>query len=132
MTQSKTGDEAIYRLIRQGIDDARFQLGSAQSVLELQGVLTDETLARVTRAVTQYEQSQTEFAIQLNDMSARRQLVIEHDLVDVWKKLWFVMSGVSRMAKGNPVFYNRLRDLRLKFVIPGGLFEPKAQAAGGR
>jgi hypothetical protein len=131
MTQSKTGDEAIYRLIRQGIDDVRFQLGSAQSMMELHGVLTEETLGRITRAVTQYEQSQTEFAIQLNDMSARRQLIVEQDLVDVWKKLWFVMAGVSRMAKGNPVFYNRLRDLRLKLMIPGGLFEQRAQAAGG-
>lgn len=131
MTQSKTSDEAIYKLIRQGIDDARFLLGSALSMVEMQEALTEEALGRVMRAMTQYEQSQVEFAAQLDDLSSRRQLIIEDDLRDVWRKMWVVASSVSRMAKGNPIFYNRLRDLRLRFVIPGGLREQRAQVAGG-
>ena len=132
MTQSRTSDEAIYRLIRQGIDDARFQLGSALSIIEMRGTLSEDVLGRVVRAMDQYEQSREEFATQSEYMSSRGQSIIENDLVDLWKKFWFVMSSVSRMANGNLVFYNHLRGLRLRFVIPGGLLEQRAQAAGGR
>lgn len=132
MTRSRTSEEAIYRLIRQGIDDARFQLGSALSIIEMRGSLSEEVLERVARAVGQYEQSRAEFEAQAGDMSPRGRSIIEDDLLDVWKKFWFVMSGVSRMAKGNPIFYTSLRGLRLRLVIPGGLSEHGVQAAGGR
>jgi hypothetical protein len=132
MAKSRTSDEAIYKLIRQGVDDARFQLGSALSIIEMRGELSEVVLSRVVRAMNQYEQSQAEFAAQMGSMSSRGQSIIEGDLVDLWKKFWFAMSTISRMANGNLTFYNSLRDLRLRFVIPGGLLEQRAQAAGGR
>lgn len=132
MTQSRTSDEAIYRLIRHGVDDARFQLGSALSIIEMRGALSEDVLSRVGRAMDQYEQSWAEFATQAECMSPRGQSIIENDLVDLWKKFWFVMSCISRMANGNRVFYNGLRGLRLRFVIPGGLLDHGTQAAGGQ
>jgi len=129
--RSRTGDEAIYRLILQGIDDARFLLGSALSAMEMQGEVSEDALNRIVRAMDQYGESRAEFDRQFNDLGSRQRHIVESDLRDLWRKLWFAVSGVSRMANRNPSFYNRLRDLRLKFVIPRGPHEQGTLAIGG-
>lgn len=131
MTRSRTSDEAIYRLIRQGVDDARHQLATAFAIIEMRGCVSEDVFGHISRAVSQYEESEQEFRGQSEWLNSRQRYLLETDLRDIWRKFWVVMVSVSRMAKGNPVMYNGLRSLRLKFAIAGGSSKREVQAAGG-
>lgn len=119
MKKSKTSDEALYRLIRQSIDDAMFHLGSALSITEMRGSVAADTISRIEHAMCQYEEAVVEFHDQFDELNHRQRSLIQGDFDMMRKKLWVVMVAVSRMAKSNPVLYNCLRETRLKFVVLG-------------
>lgn len=129
MIRSNTSDDALFRLIQQGVDDAMLHIGSAFVVLEVNECV-EGSIPHIVRAMRGYQDAKRELEQGREAIGVRRYQLLNDRLDDIRRKVWIIMSTISGMVRGKPALYNELRELRRSFLVSGVASEG-ARAAGG-
>lgn len=127
--RDQNSDDALCDLIRQSLDDAKFHIGAATSLVEANNA--GFAVHRLERALGSYQEAEKEFFRLKESLGTRRQNRFDAEMSEVRRRLWVIMRDLSRVAKSSILFYN-LRQLRLSFVVLGGAAEEQAKAVGGQ
>lgn len=130
MAKKQKSEDVLCDLIRQATDDVRFHVGAAFSLAELG--YTEDAVNRLDRALSAYQEANTEFSNLHDAIGVRRKKLFVSELDDASRKLWIITRDISKVARTSILLYNQMRRLRRSFLICGGAHEGAVRAAGGR
>jgi len=129
MARKQQSEDILCNLIHQAIDDVRFHIGAAFSMVELGYV--EDAIRRLERALNAYEEANLEFCRIRGSLKVRRRQKFQAELDDVSRKFWIVTRDISNVARNSILLYNQMRRFRLSFLVYGGVCEGQAKAVGG-